>query len=331
MRRLALAFGAVLAAGLTGASAPPSVEAQILAESQALCVATHADPARVYAAATRAGYTHLWQAGEGDQGDQDIAVELTKPNAVFLMTKQTGDDEILLRESQKTGPMFGGPTRLGRCTMGFVRARSSGMHAALTARFGRGPNNVTDGLEEWYFTETSAGPRLLPAMTDQVIAETLAHGPLKWLSIKPAIDKPTLLFGELTRTGPPLPPPPQVAPQGAFVVVAPAPGYRSSAPHPSVITNPQWVRKPTNDDFNRFYPPDALERHVEGHTTIDCLVTDEGLLKDCSVTEEAPPGEGFGNAALRTASRYKMRPETVDGAPVGGAHVRVPHTWRLEQ
>ena len=38
---------------------------------------------------------------------------------------------------------------------------------------------------------------------------------------------------------------------------------------------------------------------------------------------------GFGQASLRLTSRFRMRPQTRDGAPVGGARVTIPITWQL--
>ena len=58
-------------------------------------------------------------------------------------------------------------------------------------------------------------------------------------------------------------------------------------------------------------------------------MTANGSLTGCSVVSESPAGAGFGEATIRAASKFRMRPKTVDGAPVEGARVRVPLTWRL--
>ncbi len=113
------------------------------------------------------------------------------------------------------------------------------------------------------------------------------------------------------------PPPVAVAP--------PAP----PAPRPLVITNPQWIRKPNGDDLTGYYPTSALERGVEGHTVVECVVTEDGLLAACRVISEEPAGEGFGAAGVQAASLFRMRPQTVNGVPVSGARVRVPLTWRV--
>ncbi len=119
-------------------------------------------------------------------------------------------------------------------------------------------------------------------------------------------------------TGPPVivpgPPPPPAPP---------------APPRPSVITNPDWVRRPDANDLARFYPSRALADGTEGSATIECTVQANGRLSDCSVVSETPSGAGFGRASLQLAPRFQMRPQTRDGAPVGGARVRIPIGWRL--
>ncbi len=140
------------------------------------------------------------------------------------------------------------------------------------------------------------------------------------LAADPPPPPPPVVFQAVTKqdrveyTGPPM------------IVPSPSPPPQ---PRPSVITAPSWIRKPNGDDLSRFYPPAALERGVEGRAVVDCLVTNEGLLTDCTVVMEEPAGMQFGAATLRVTSRFKMRPTAADGTPVGGAHVRLPMNWRI--
>jgi protein TonB len=55
-----------------------------------------------------------------------------------------------------------------------------------------------------------------------------------------------------------------------------------------------------------------------------CLLIASGTLENCEVLSEDPPGYGFGQAALGMSKLFKMRPQTRDGKPVGGATVVVP-------
>jgi hypothetical protein len=56
------------------------------------------------------------------------------------------------------------------------------------------------------------------------------------------------------------------------------------------------------------------------------VLTAQGVLTQCQVVSEDPPGSGFGAAAVTLSSRFLMRPATVDGRPVD-SEVRIPITW----
>jgi len=121
-----------------------------------------------------------------------------------------------------------------------------------------------------------------------------------------------------------LPEPAQSRPPTAPIELA-----QAAAPSPSIITMPDWAQKPTGEDLADVYPPAAVQAHLEGRATIACVTTVEGLLADCKVIVEDPPGAGFGEAALALAARFKMRPMTKDGHPVAGGNVRIPILFRL--
>jgi protein TonB len=95
------------------------------------------------------------------------------------------------------------------------------------------------------------------------------------------------------------------------------------------IREPRWLSTPDARDFARFYPSRALDRGVSGRVLLDCIVGADGRIA-CSVGSETPPGQGFGEAALRIAQSFRMAPQTIDGSPTDGGHVRVPITFRAE-
>lgn len=73
---------------------------------------------------------------------------------------------------------------------------------------------------------------------------------------------------------------------------------------------PELVNAPTPDAF---YPARA-QPGVIGRVKLSCTIALTGLAKDCEVTEETPPGQGFANAALAYAGRSTYLPMRIDGA-----------------
>jgi protein TonB len=59
------------------------------------------------------------------------------------------------------------------------------------------------------------------------------------------------------------------------------------------------------------------------------VVTDKGSVTDCSVVSEDPSDQGFGSAAMKLTHLFKMRPQTRDGQPVGGAKVNIPIRFQI--
>lgn len=84
-----------------------------------------------------------------------------------------------------------------------------------------------------------------------------------------------------------------------------------------------WVRRPTSDDLLAVWPAKALQEGYGGNATLACIVTLQGVLRDCRVESETPAGGGFGSAALILSRQFSMRPAMKDGAPVE-SQVRIP-------
>ena len=95
-------------------------------------------------------------------------------------------------------------------------------------------------------------------------------------------------------------------------------------PRPSVITQPDWLRKPSAEDLAKYFPDRAQRMGVNGKATISCTVNSRGLLEGCSIVSEDPSDQGFGDAAIKMSKLFKMRPMSKDGQPVDGGTVRIP-------
>lgn len=70
-------------------------------------------------------------------------------------------------------------------------------------------------------------------------------------------------------------------------------------------------------DFSRFYPPPALERHVEGVVEMACFVRPDHRLV-CGTVSEAPIGHQFGEAAQRAMQTARVQDAASNGEPVAG-------------
>jgi protein TonB len=89
--------------------------------------------------------------------------------------------------------------------------------------------------------------------------------------------------------------------------------------------NPDWVERPTGEEFSRYYPTKESPTAIDGDVTLACVVDELGKLKHCAVAAEAPKGYGFGRNALRLVHYFRLaRP----GCPLSGSTLKVPIRFR---
>jgi protein TonB len=108
---------------------------------------------------------------------------------------------------------------------------------------------------------------------------------------------------------------------GSLVSTPPSPPV---PPKPKVIQNPDWIAKPSGAQLADAYPGRPLDLGIAGSVTLLCTVGVNGQVRDCTVAEETPKGDGFGAAALKLSRWFRIRPKTENGEAVDGALVRVP-------
>lgn len=108
-------------------------------------------------------------------------------------------------------------------------------------------------------------------------------------------------------------------------------GTAQAQPRPSVVTNPDWLERPSAELLAEVYPPLAQELGLPGRAVISCLVDATGRLRHCLVVDQFPAGLGFGAATLKAADSFRMSPKTVDGQPVPGGTVRIPLRYTLPE
>ena len=73
-------------------------------------------------------------------------------------------------------------------------------------------------------------------------------------------------------------------------------------------------------------PAGAMKTGQGGKAVIACVITVQGMLRDCRVASESPAGQGFGAAALTLSVQFQMRPMVKAGVPAESL-VNIPIVW----
>jgi hypothetical protein len=126
--------------------------------------------------------------------------------------------------------------------------------------------------------------------------------------------------------------PPASAAPAAGPPACPAPDSKDVA----FIKNPKWISHPSADDVNKAFPAFEMKQHKSDRTVVDCAITDDGSLQDCTVVEDKRPHVGFDKATLSLTRLYKMEPLASQPAytsmpecvrKLGAPHVVIPMDW----
>ncbi|MBS0298223.1 MAG: TonB family protein [Proteobacteria bacterium] len=97
-----------------------------------------------------------------------------------------------------------------------------------------------------------------------------------------------------------------------------------------VFVGPDWIKRPNANDLMVVFPVKAMDQHVGGRAVLECEVALDGLLRKCKVLSEKPADLGFGQAALALVPQFRMKPATLNGAPVT-SYVSIPINWEAPQ
>ena len=114
------------------------------------------------------------------------------------------------------------------------------------------------------------------------------------------------------------------APQAPVASIAAAPQAAMD-----LIEDAVWISRATAGDLERLYPSRAVRSRTSGAAVVLCRVTATGTLASCRILAEKPETEGFGQATVEAAARFRMRSTARDGRPVEGRYVRIPVVWNI--
>ncbi|MBL8772758.1 MAG: TonB family protein [Phenylobacterium sp.] len=108
-----------------------------------------------------------------------------------------------------------------------------------------------------------------------------------------------------------------------------APCAAVAADRVATVVEPDWAELPSPELLSANYPKAPLLLEIEGLAQISCDVDERGRLSGCSVDREVPADLGFGVAAIRMSSSFRMKPRLFAGVPVSGGTVCIPVRFTL--
>jgi TonB family protein len=83
----------------------------------------------------------------------------------------------------------------------------------------------------------------------------------------------------------------------------------------TLMTNPVWAKTPTFEAVERAYP--RTGGGAGGFAVAHCQVHEDGRLSRCGIATEAPRDQGFGAAAVKLATDFRVQPGIMARAPKG--------------
>lgn len=92
----------------------------------------------------------------------------------------------------------------------------------------------------------------------------------------------------------------------------------------STLVLASWAKVPGDRELMPYNPQRAQIEAVNGTVLLRCHVLRTKRVSKCRVTEESPPGYGFGDAALAASRDFRMNPPLRDGIPYEEAWIEVP-------
>ncbi len=95
------------------------------------------------------------------------------------------------------------------------------------------------------------------------------------------------------------------------------------------VKTPRWTSLPSVADMQAAVPKSEGGPN-DIRVTLVCAVQDGGTLSACTVDREEPAGQGFGQAILALAPKFKVDLMSGEGTPTVGAKVRVPVRFDLK-
>ncbi|HVN02069.1 MAG TPA: energy transducer TonB [Caulobacteraceae bacterium] len=90
----------------------------------------------------------------------------------------------------------------------------------------------------------------------------------------------------------------------------------------AMLNNPVWASTVSHDEVARAYP--AKAHGVAGYAVAHCEVERKGSVSGCQLIKEEPANRGFGAAALRLASKFRVAPQWTTAPDHADVWVDIP-------